>query len=110
MCFLFISIHACSFLSIFFISIQFSSSGGVKEEELPLLQRFFGTLQGQSDLTLQDLADEEDLDLDEEADFPPFSYIFQYVSMKIRPFSLRFPPVSVPKRLAKSRFEAFSWP
>lgn len=39
----------------------------MREEELKLLQRFFGTVAGQSELTLQDLADEEDLDLDEEA-------------------------------------------
>lgn len=36
------------------------------EEMLQQLQSFFGTLAGQSDRTLQDVADEEDLDVDEE--------------------------------------------
>lgn len=41
------------------------------KETLKQLQCFFGTVAGQSDRTLQDLADEEDLDLDEEAGEAP---------------------------------------
>eukprot|EP00438_Fugacium_kawagutii_P015656 Skav229953 [mRNA] locus=scaffold2665:275490:278386:- [translate_table: standard] len=37
-----------------------------KQEVLQQLQRFFGTVAGQSPRTLQDVADEEDLDVDEE--------------------------------------------
>lgn len=39
---------------------------GIGQEVLQQLQSFFGTLAGQSDRTLQDVADEEDLDVDEE--------------------------------------------
>eukprot|EP00435_Cladocopium_sp_Y103_P035132 s2997_g9.t1 len=40
---------------------------GIRDEEtLQQLQSFFGTVAGQSDRTLQDVADEEDLDVDEE--------------------------------------------
>jgi hypothetical protein len=50
----------------FFFQVPSHLEPPTLEEMLQQLQSFFGTLAGQSDRTLQDVADEEDLDVDEE--------------------------------------------